>query len=425
MAEFLVIRLPADAHAPAEWIAVDASGARRGPPVTGPLAEAAADVRDRKVIVLVPGADVLTAAVEVPVEGGARLQAALPYALEEQLAEDVETLHFAAGPRRASGKVPVAVVSRERLAEWLARLEDAGIQPWSMVPENYGLARIPGTISLLVAENQVMINDGEDVELVMQGVSPGDALAAIGALDEGEGDADGDEITARPALPRHAIVYCEPGEDERYRHEWIAIREALETVDINLLPDGVTPRLAATVATGAGVNLLQGEFGPRTEYWDLLRRWKVAAVLFATFVVLGLLDNATDLYRLSREEAALREVFLTEYREIAPGAPDVADPAAVVASLRTRSGTGTAPPRFLQALEDLSHALRAQEEARLGALTYRNGVVDVEINAPDVSTLDAIRNAVDERGRFTASIRSTSQQGERVASQFRIEESGA
>lgn len=212
MPDFLVIRLPAAAETPAEWIAVDASGARRGPPVTGPLEEAAADLGERRVIALVPGTEVLTASVDVPVKGGARLQAALPYALEEHLAEDVEKLHFAAGARHESGKVPVAVVSRDTLAGWLARLSEAGITPWSVVPENYGLARLPGTISLLVAENQVMINDGADVELVMQGVSPSDALAAIGALDE---DEEHDGPAPASSLPRHARVYCEPGEDER------------------------------------------------------------------------------------------------------------------------------------------------------------------------------------------------------------------
>ncbi|HZD52327.1 MAG TPA: type II secretion system protein GspL [Woeseiaceae bacterium] len=424
MAEFLVVRLPAAADAPAEWIAVEASGARRGPPVTGPLEEAAADVRDRRIIVLVPGTDVLTTSVDVPVKGGSRLQAALPYALEEHLAEDVETLHFAAGTRRVSGKVPAAVVSREKLAEWLARLSAAGISPWAVVPENYGLARIPGTISLLVAENQVMINDGADVELVMQDVSPGDALAAMGALDEGERE-DAESIAVGPGVPRHALVYCEPGEDERYRHDWIAMREALETVDVNLLPDGVTPRLAVTVATGAGVNLLQGEFGNKTEYAGIFRRWRIAAMLVVGLVAAGVLAKGTNLYLLHRQESALREQFIAEYRKVVPGAGDVQDPVAVVTSLRARTGRTDVPPLFLQSLEDLSRALSAHGEARIESLRYGGGVIDVRLTAPNVTMLDNIQRMIRERGRFTASIQGTTQQGERVSSQIRIEEAGA
>ena len=85
MAEFLVIRLGADEDSLASWIAVDENGARRSPPVTGQLSEAAKDVGARSVIVLVPAGDTSTLTVDLPARG-ARLRAALPFALEEQVA---------------------------------------------------------------------------------------------------------------------------------------------------------------------------------------------------------------------------------------------------------------------------------------------------------------------------------------------------
>jgi len=49
-------------------------------------------------------------------------------ALEEQLATDVETLHFAVAKRDESGGVLTAVVAHERMLEWQAMFErdDAG-----------------------------------------------------------------------------------------------------------------------------------------------------------------------------------------------------------------------------------------------------------------------------------------------------------
>ncbi len=419
--EILVIRIPAESDAPATWMVVDSAGTRLGSPVTGPLADAAADVRERKVIVLAPGAEVLTTGADVPVKGGARLQAALPYALEEFLAEDVDKLHFAAGARRESGRIPVAVVSRSTLDEWRDRVAEAGLRPAAIVPENHGLARLPGTISLLIGEHEIMINDGADVELVMQGVSPAEALAAIGALDQDDED-DGVGAT----LPRHAIVYCKPGDDERYRHDWIAMRQELESLDINLLPDGVMPRLAVTVASGAGINLLQGDYADKTEYAGLFRRWRAVAVLLLALVGVGVLAKAADLYVLDRREAALREQFVAEYRAVVPGAANVQsqDPAALLSSLRARRGSGEAPQVFLESLEQVGRALRANEEAKLEALSYRSGVVDMRVSAPDVATLDNIQKAIRESGRFAASIQGTNQQGDRVSSQIQVRESG-
>ena len=426
MAEFLVIRIGDTAEQPVDWIAVDSTGARRSPPVTGPLSEALNDVGDRKVIVLVPSVEVLTTSVDIPVKGGAKLQAALPFALEEHLADDIEKLHFAAGTRRSNGKIPVAIVNRERLAEWIDWLSAVGIQPSAMIPDTFGLARIPGTISLLVAEDQVMINDGADTELVMQGVSPGDALAAIGALDEDTGDtgSESDE-SALGAMPRHVLVYCEPECEERYQHDWLAIRHEMESVDVNLLPDGVMPRLAVTVATGAGVNLLQGEFGPRPEYSGLFEPWRFAAILLLAFGVVGIAAKATDVFVLKRQEAELKQQFETEYRQISPGAAEVSDPARLVASLKARAGNSGAAPVLLQTLEHLSRALQQNKDAKIEAISYRAGVVDVRLNAPNVSILDNIQRVIGESGQFEAAIQSTDQDGDRVNSRIQIKVRGA
>lgn len=421
MAEFLVIRIGDNPDEAAQWIAVDDSGARRSQPVTGPLLEAVNDIGDRTVIVLVPSAEVLTTCVDIPIRGGARLQAALPYALEEQLAEDIEQLHFASGTRRSNGVIPVAVVNRDRLAGWIERLAGAGIKASALVPENYGLARIPGTISLLVAEDQVMINDGAETELVMQGVTPGDALAAIGALDQGEDTTGG----AAGTMPRHALIYCEPESEERYRHEWLALRHEMESVDVNLLPDGVMPRLAVTVATGAGVNLLQGEFGASTEYAVLLRPWRYVAVLLLAFGVVGIAAKATNYYVLKRQESALMRQFEAEYRQIAPGATNIQDPARLVETLKARAGRSGPPPVFLQTLEQLSRALQQNQDASIDAISYRAGAVDVRLSAPDVSTLDKIQRVIAETGQFEATIQSTDQDGDRVSSRIQIKVRGA
>ena len=424
MSEYLVIRLGEHPDQRAHWIAVDSSGAMRGPPAAGLLSEAKADIGAREVIILVPSAEVLTTSVDLPIKGGAKLQAALPYALEEYLADDVDKLHFAAGPRRASGKTPVSVVNHERIAGWIELLAGADIHASSIIADSYGLARIPGTISMLLIENQVFINDGGDIELVMQDVSPGDALAAIGALDDGSKTDDSEEAEA-PLLPRHVLVYCEAEDEERYQHDWIAMREELGSVDVKLLADGVMPRLAATVATGAGINLLQGVYGAKKEYGSLFRQWKYAAILLLAFSVIGIAAKATDYYILLRQEAELQQIFNTEYRQILPGAPDTVDPARVIASLKRRVGTVTSTPVFLKSMEQLSRAMQQNPEATIEAISYRAGVVDIRVTAPNVAMLDNIERAVDQNGEFQATIQSTDQDGERVNGRIQIQEIGS
>lgn len=424
MSEFLVIRLGDKPDQLAQWIAVDSSGARHSPPVAGVLSDAAVDIGSRQVIVLVPSAEVLSTTVDIPLKG-AKLIAALPFALEEYLADDIDLLHFAAGTKRANGKVPVCVVGKQNMDDWLTVLAEAGISADSVIADNYGLARIPGTISMLLTENQVFVNDGANIELVMQGVSPGDALAAIGALDDGDSqDDDSERAEDAVQLPRHVLVYCEAADEERYQHDWIAMRQELDSVDVKLLSDGIIPRLAATVATGAGINMLQGPYGLKKEYSGLFKPWKYAAMLLLALVLVGVGAKATDYFLLTKQESELRQLFNTEYQQAVPGAPETEDPVRVIESLRRRLGNVESPPVFLQTMEQLSKAIQQNREAKVQAISFRAGVVDIRISAPNVATLDSIQRAITESGQFRAAIQSTDQDGDKVSSRIQIQEVG-
>ena len=76
-------------------------------------------------------------------------------------------------------------------------------------------------------------------------------------------------------------------------------------------------------------------------------------------------------------------------------------------------------------MEQLSRALRQNREARLEAISYRAGVVDIRISAPNVAMLDNIQQVIAESGQFNAAIQSTDQDGEKVSSRIQIQESGA
>src|SRR5688572_12774306 len=166
MPELLVVRLDPVATAPAEtsptvhqqegapqaeWLVVDGSGTRRGNVSWGSLRDAAEQSSNRKVIVLVPGTDVLLAEPVLPLKSsGAKLAQVVPFALEEQLAADVEDMHFAVGKREGRPGTPVTVVSRARMDEWRDSLNAAGIFPDAMYAETAALPITPNGVTLVI-----------------------------------------------------------------------------------------------------------------------------------------------------------------------------------------------------------------------------------------------------------------------------------
>src|SRR5687768_15689827 len=131
MADWFLLRLPREPDAVAAWMVADSSGRMAMPPQSGPLMQATPMASGRRVCVLVPGADVLLTDAEVPLKtAAAKIQQVVPFALEEQLAEDIEDLQFAVGKREGnSTRMPVAVVSRALIENWLASLRTVGISP--------------------------------------------------------------------------------------------------------------------------------------------------------------------------------------------------------------------------------------------------------------------------------------------------------
>lgn len=129
MAEQLFIRAPETGEAGFDWY-LPREGCGRGGPEA--LAEALAG---RQPVLLLPGREVLHTAARVPSRRRSLIRQAAPHLVEEQLAQDLEELHFAFG-REANGVVPLCVLARARLAAYLERLETHGVRPQLAVGEN-------------------------------------------------------------------------------------------------------------------------------------------------------------------------------------------------------------------------------------------------------------------------------------------------
>lgn len=69
---------------------------------------------------LAPATAVSLYRLNMPVRRAASVRAALPYALEDQVSQDLELLHCVPGPRRSDGRLAAAVVETESMERWLA-----------------------------------------------------------------------------------------------------------------------------------------------------------------------------------------------------------------------------------------------------------------------------------------------------------------
>ncbi|MES9978186.1 MAG: type II secretion system protein GspL, partial [Candidatus Thiodiazotropha sp. 6PLUC5] len=69
----------------------------------GSLAQASQLAKGRRTLVLIPAVDILITSVNIPTRNRQRLLQAIPFSLENELTEDIDQLHFAAGTMDSDG----------------------------------------------------------------------------------------------------------------------------------------------------------------------------------------------------------------------------------------------------------------------------------------------------------------------------------
>jgi len=123
------------------------------------LKELPAAVRNAPAYVWTPAADTILTTATLPTRARSKILQALPYALEDRLLGDPETLHFAYRPE-TDGSLSVAVTAHERVRAWLDAFAQAGLHPVSLCPVTLLIPWALDCWSLLFIGNEILVRTG-------------------------------------------------------------------------------------------------------------------------------------------------------------------------------------------------------------------------------------------------------------------------
>ena len=91
--------------------------------------------RGRRVLLLIPNKEVVLTSINIPSKNKKQLLQAVPFALEDTLAEDIEDLHFAVHQDKADDTSQVAIINRSVLGKHLVNARSHGIAVHFVLPE--------------------------------------------------------------------------------------------------------------------------------------------------------------------------------------------------------------------------------------------------------------------------------------------------
>jgi len=389
MAEWLLLRLARTPGQDPTWIMTDGRGAALSSPESGSFELAASRVGGRRLCVLAPGTDVLLANPELPGKSaGAKLQQIVPFALEEQLAEDIDSLHFAVGKRAVDSlATPVAVVARSLMEGWLAQLAAAGLKPDTMYTDSDLLPENPGQVVALLEDDIIVVRPPAGAPITM----PADALGEALELMRPQG-----ELTAQSG--RGLILYTGAPEWQRHSQQVEAVRDRFDGVKVQLLTNGPLGLFAQQLPQTTPIDLLQGSYAQQNSRAAGWRAWRVAAILLAALIGLHVAGKAAQLTILKRTEHKVDASIEQAFRAAMPGEQNAIDARRRMEKRLISAQGGSDSAGLLAALEALVESRNAAPGATIQALSFRDGAMDLKIAAPSADVLDRIAQSLRERG---------------------------
>jgi general secretion pathway protein L len=400
MPQTLLLRLPSPGQEETEWLTIDDAGDSQATRQRGSLTLAAAVSRNGRVVALAPAAQILLAEPELPPGSGVKLARAVPFALEEQLTEDVDQLNFSIGRRRPSGGTPVAVVSRSVLQAWVADLRAAGLEPLAMYPDISLMPENPAQTVLWLEKGRLAVRRPGALPFAVELSPVSEALVVAGVI------ADPLDTASEPKVPESAVLYLTREDWAQSQGEFEGLAEKFDSLKVQLLPDGPLPWLARSLPATDAVNLLQGEFARATDYGARWRQWRPAAFLAAGLLAAHVGAQALQIRQAHHETKALDGEIASVFSSAMPSVV-IQDPRRQMQSRLDRiHKSGGGPEYFLRSLKVLGDALAVTPKTDIESLSYREDSLDMRVNAPSLAALSQLSQLIGKQG-MTAEIQSS------------------
>lgn len=389
-----------------------ALGGDQHPSITlghGKLSELEPIARGKNVRVLFDSHYTTLKSVKVPSKNRQKQLLAIPFAMEDFLAEDIEDTHFALGKSNADGEVPVVAINRELLRSTLALFAEHHVRINSITPDAMAMPCTENNWCILLNADNAIINcanieshncDISNLQLIL------DAL-----------------LEQAKTKPESITYYHQAAET----HE----PTLFDKIDIpcteKTFQNHALEIFAGSTNGVQSINLLQGEFTPKRESnhgW--LQPWKLAASVSGIWIVLYLAYTSILSSQLEDQNLSLAKNIETEFRRAIPDAKQMTNmQKRVEQQLKDLKSAGSASQNngFLQILSATAPTLAENNKININATVYRNNYIDIDLSATSLQDIEQVKNKLLDIQKIKTTL-STTVEKDTVKGRLRLEAKG-
>lgn len=337
-------------------------------------------IENNTVSVIVPGADVLLTTVTVPKMSRAKILKAIPNLLEESLVENLSDVHFAIGEIRAGKPLCVAVVSKEKMNNWLAFLAQniptiTG-RVSSFVPDTLCLGWRKKQWSALLYNEKVLVRTAKELGYVVD--NDNFLMLTMSILNSAK-------------APKLFQLYSNDGQPT-------GIEQFSFEVKQDRINDPLLVFFAKNLRDSVPLNLLQADFAQQNST-DLTKTLAtMAAGLVVVWLSLLTVIDTVKYFVLNSQVGEQNVQIETVYKEIFPKATSVVSPRKRVERLLNDVKGAGASSEFMQTLAMVSPIVDQAKGVTLEELSFSGKDLMIKVAATDFGLLDQLVTSLKGKG---------------------------
>lgn len=329
----------------------------------------------REVIVLVPSEEVLLTTCKLPKMSKHKMMSAIPFALEDQVIDEVDQLHFAFFQRNEKNSADgiellVLVVAHAKMQLWLSTLKTLNIKPDKLLPTVLALPDTP--LNILVTEENILVRNGEYSGFACDKTNILFYLTSMGSQSN----------TVIHNYTNHALQLPDVN-DERF-----------------LSKDQYIGDLAQEVAKISNINLLQGgHYAVKSSKFNTQRNFS-RMTLYLAFVCVGLLliQPLCSYFILKSRVKVLDEEIAQLYKQQFPHSSALIAPRARLEEKLAKLKSNHGEDRFLILLAHISKALQADPNIKLKRFDFQNNQLNLRVMAKSSNDISNFTNFLINQG---------------------------
>lgn len=412
MSDTLLIHYNIENAQQATWALCNNDGELTGKITTGSLAELSEASADRTSVVLLNSHCLHINHLQLPTQNLQKLLKAVPYAIEEYIADDVEDFHFVVA--RNNSFTSVVGIKKATLNNIIQVFHDAGVTPEKIIPDALCLAADDG-------EQWACLNYKKDSYL-QTGVRNGliishDILPYI--VNSKLHDEQQDK-------PKKILLFSE--QDDATSFDQLKEKGIDGSTDIELINIVYNSHplvvFCGNYKQAMPLNLLQYDFKPKRKTSGYWQHWRLAASLAAVWLVLHLGLTAFQYSQLKDANIITKAKIEKIYKQSFPQSRKIVNPRVQMEQkldeLKGTAGSSNKGLLFLLA-ESFGTLSHDKDNITLQSLTFRNNRVDIGLEGSNLQAVETLNKNLNNNKKIKSEITSSSSEKDKVKGNLRIE----